>query len=53
MAIITKKTLEKFAKIHPTVSEPLNNWHSITHDVSWKTFADVKQSFNSVDAVGK
>ena len=52
MVIITKTTLKKFAKIHPTASDPLNNWYTITHEVSWKNFADIKKSFNSVDVVG-
>ncbi len=52
MVIITKSTLVRFAKIHPGAAEPLNNWHNITKGVSWRNFTEIKQSFNSVDAVG-
>jgi mRNA interferase HigB len=52
MVIITKSTLEKFAKIHPIAAEPLNNWYTITKEANWRNFADIKKSFNSVDAIG-
>ncbi len=52
MVIITKTTLEKFARIRPEVAEQLNNWHTITKKASWRNFAAIKQSFNSVDSVG-
>lgn len=53
MVIITKTTLEKFAKIHPGAAEPLNNWYTITRTAGWRNYADIKQSFNSVDAVDR
>ena len=52
MVIIAKTTLERYAIIHPLAAEPLNNWYKITKEENWSCFADVKHSFNSVDAVG-
>lgn len=52
MVIITKTTLSDYGEIHDTAAEPLNNWHEITKKANWGSFADIKQSFNSVDAVG-
>lgn len=52
MVIITKTTLEGYAKVHPITAEPLNNWYRITKNENWGNFADVKRTFNSVDAVG-
>jgi mRNA interferase HigB len=52
MVIITKNTLSEFARLHPNAVEPLNHWYSITHKCDWGSFADVRKTFNSVDAVG-
>ena len=52
MVIISKTTIERYAKKYPTAADPLNTWHDITKRVDWKNFADVKKYFNSVDAVG-
>ncbi len=52
MVIITKTTLERYAKMHPLAAEPLNSWHKITKQENWGCFADIKRTFNSVDAVG-
>jgi mRNA interferase HigB len=52
MVIISKTILADFAKKHPDVAEPLNNWYDITRRADWKSFADIKTIFNSIDAVG-
>jgi mRNA interferase HigB len=52
MVIITKNTLSEFARLHPNAVEPLNHWYGITHKCDWGSFADIRKTFNSVDAVG-
>ena len=43
---------ERYAKMHPLAAEPLNTWHKITKEENWACFADIKRTFNSVEAVG-
>jgi mRNA interferase HigB len=31
---------------------PLRNWYKKTKESEWNSFADIKQTFNSVDSVG-
>ncbi len=52
MVIISKTILADFAKIHASAAEPLNSWYDITRRADWKSFADIKTTFNSIDAVG-
>lgn len=52
MVIISKTTLTDYGNIHTNAAEPLNNWYAIASKANWGNFSDVKQSFNSVDAVG-
>lgn len=52
MVIITKTVLNEFGAIHPEVASAMNEWYSVVCDASWRTFADIKQTFNSVDYVG-
>ena len=52
MVIITKTTLDEFAQGHSTIAEPLNLWYEITKKADWRNFHDIKNTFNSVDAVG-
>jgi mRNA interferase HigB len=44
--------MERYARKHPIVAEPLNGWYEITKKGDWSNFAGVKRTFNSVDAVG-
>ena len=52
MVILTKAKLAQFAAIHPQAAEALNTWYTIVRKQNWKQFADIKHTFNSVDAVG-
>jgi len=52
MVIISKTILIEFANIHADFSAPINSWYETTKEADWKSFKDVKQTFNSVDAVG-
>jgi mRNA interferase HigB len=48
MRILAKSTLRQFWEEHPRGAEaekPLGTWYSLVERVSWKTPADVKQSF--------
>jgi mRNA interferase HigB len=42
----------QFAVAYPTTTEALNEWFIKTKAAEWTCFADVKNTFNSVDAVG-
>ena len=37
---------------HAEVRTALEEWYVKTEKADWKTFEDIKQTFNSVDAVG-
>ena len=52
MVIISKTILADFAKKHPSVTEALNSWYEITRKEDWSNFADIKNTFNSVDSAG-
>lgn len=52
MVIISKTILLEFSRRHPSAAEPLNSWYEITKQAQWKNFNEVRQTFNSVDAVG-
>ena len=52
MRIFTEKTLKEFAVLHPDALLPLQIWADIVENSQWTCFADVKQTFNSVDGVG-
>lgn len=52
MVIISKTKLTHFIEKHSLAAEPLNTWYEIVRKQNWKHFADVKQTFNSVDAIG-
>ena len=52
MRIFTEKTLKEFAALHPDALLPLQVWAEIVKGSKWSCFADVKQTFNSVDSIG-
>lgn len=52
MVIIKKTTLSNYAAAQPNVTQALNSWYEIAKRNDWKNFNDIKQTFNSVDAVG-
>jgi len=52
MVIITKTALHEFTKVHQNAAEPLNEWYGKVRKNNWASFADIKKTFNSVDAVG-
>lgn len=52
MRIIKEKTIYNFAKSHADAFEPLKEWIHTVRKAQWDNFAEMKQSFNSVDNVG-
>ncbi len=52
MVIISHKAIRKFATEYPKFMIPLERWYSITMNADWQNFSDIKNQFNSVDAVG-
>jgi mRNA interferase HigB len=52
MVIISKTTITDFGIKHPLAVASLNNWYELSKNADWSSFATVKQTFNSVDAVG-
>lgn len=52
MVIISKATIRDFYKKHPDSEIALLRWYEDAKASSWKNFAELKKTFNSVDAVG-
>lgn len=52
MVIISKSTLLEFGIMHTDSIEPLNRWYGKAKKSNWKNFSEMKNTFNSVDAVG-
>ncbi|NLO72279.1 MAG: type II toxin-antitoxin system HigB family toxin [Porphyromonadaceae bacterium] len=52
MRIFTEQKLKEYSKKHPSTKVALQEWVSIVKASDWTCFADIKQSFNSVDSVG-
>ena len=52
MRIITYKTIEQYVDLHADVKLALDEWYVKTEQSQWSNFAEVKQTFNSVDCVG-
>ncbi|MCH5231780.1 MAG: type II toxin-antitoxin system HigB family toxin [Muribaculaceae bacterium] len=52
MRIISKsKLVDYFTKV-PSAKTALEEWYEKTKKADWKCYADIKETFNSVDAVG-
>jgi len=52
MVIISKATIRNFVEKHNDAETPLDNWYELTANADWKSFNEMKNSFNSADAVG-
>lgn len=52
MVIISKATLKAYFNKHNDAREALERWYEKTKLADWKNFAAMKETFNSVDAVG-
>ncbi len=51
--VITRKRLWEFAKKHKEAEEPLNTWYAIMSKTDFRSFAELKRAFGSVDKVEK
>ncbi|SNU04098.1 mRNA interferase HigB [Prevotellaceae bacterium MN60] len=52
MRIISFKKIREFIEKDSESDVAMREWHKKTEDADWKNFADVKNTFNSVDNVG-
>lgn len=52
MHVITRKRLREFAARHRDSAEPLAAWYAIVSKSDFKSFAELKRTFGSVDKVG-
>ncbi len=52
MRIFTEQALKEYAEAHPDSKVALQEWATIVKQSKWACFADVKNTFNSVDNVG-
>ncbi|HXR84704.1 MAG TPA: type II toxin-antitoxin system HigB family toxin [Hanamia sp.] len=52
MIIISKKAITEYCLKEHQATDSLLNWYSETKSCSWANFSEMKQTFNSVDAVG-
>ncbi len=52
MRIISRKTLVTYYTKEPRAQSALEDWYEKTKHARWTCFADMKKTFNSVDAVG-
>jgi mRNA interferase HigB len=53
MRIITHKAITQYYALHADAKLALDEWYIKTEQSLWDCFADVKQTFNSVDSVGE
>jgi mRNA interferase HigB len=52
MRIVTFKRIQDFSKLYPDSDIALRNWHKTVSESDWSCFAEMKQTFGSVDNVG-
>jgi mRNA interferase HigB len=53
MHIISKKKLREFWDQHPRAKSPLECWFRVAKQANWGSFADVRNTFNTADRVGR
>lgn len=52
MRIISISTIRKYYEQNPAAKTALQDWVGKVQAADWKSFSDIKKSFNSVDYVG-
>ncbi len=52
MRIIAARTIRLYYEAHPASKTALQDWSIKVKDANWTSFADMKETFNSVDYVG-
>jgi mRNA interferase HigB len=53
MRVIAKRPLVQFWTKYPEAEKPLRNWLTICSATDFENFAQLKQTFGTVDKVGK
>ena len=53
MRIFTEQALKEFIAIHPETEFALQEWKYVVRHCKWKNYAELKDTFNSADLVGK
>ena len=53
MHVISRKKLREFWTKHSQARDPLETWYRVVKHAEWDSFADVRLTFNSADAVGR
>jgi mRNA interferase HigB len=51
MRVLNRLVIDEFKTKHAPSRAALDNWISVTEKARWKSVADVKETFNSVDYV--
>ncbi len=52
MRIVTFAIIKEYVCKRPDADNALREWYKKTEKSEWNCFADIKQTFNSVDSVG-
>lgn len=52
MRIIARSTLVEYYTNNPQAKIPLEDWYEKTKKAKWNSFADIKETFNTVSTVG-
>ena len=52
MVVVSKAVLRDFAEKYPEAAVSVFKWYDVVCSSDWKNFSEMKNSFNSVDAVG-
>ena len=52
MHVITKKRIIEAKALYPSCASALDGWYRVIRNNVFKSFSDLKVSFNSVDKVG-
>lgn len=51
MKLINTDVIDKFKRKHASSRSSLNEWELKIENATWKSFADIKKTFNSVDKI--
>ena len=53
MVVVSYGTIRDFITGHADAKDAFNNWYRLATKASWSNFHEIKEMFNSVDAIGK
>jgi mRNA interferase HigB len=51
MRILGENTLQVFKRKHSTARKPLDKWEIVVSKGAWKSFSELKKTFNSADYI--